>query len=184
MLEEANALFTGDNVLGHGFSVAEDLSAYMSSLRLMASLGCAVGYPGHGAVIRNLPHKIDRYIAQRDLRMKLVYEALVRQTWPEPPLVRDNRDAHSGDGSYRNGYASESGEQNRADVNTALGMSVADICQALYPELSEDIETLESALKPLLNQVLAMLVGHGKAAYRVGLDHNTKYWVVKILDSN
>ncbi|KAF7174439.1 hypothetical protein CNMCM5623_007237 [Aspergillus felis] len=47
LLEEENALFTGDNVLGHGFSVAPDLGRYMESLELMAGLGCQAGgiYP-------------------------------------------------------------------------------------------------------------------------------------------
>lgn len=183
VLEEANALFTGDNVLGHGFSVAEDLGAYMSSLHLMAGLGCAVGYPGHGAVIPYLPQKIAVYIAQRDFRTKLVYDALVRQAWPESSLVRHNRDAHGSDGSHSKEYESESSDQDGADIGTALGMSVTEICQALHPELSKDTDTLESALKPLLNPVLAMLVGHGKAAYRVGVEDNTKYWFAKIPNS-
>ena len=36
-LEEENALFTGDNVLGHGQSVFEDLGLFTKSLENMAS---------------------------------------------------------------------------------------------------------------------------------------------------
>ncbi|KAM7213693.1 putative beta-ketoacyl synthase domain containing protein [Rhypophila decipiens] len=60
VLEEDNALFTGDAVLGHGYSVAEDLGAYISSLRLMRRL--------YGDVIKNLSRVWDMYIAQRNAR--------------------------------------------------------------------------------------------------------------------
>lgn len=63
LLEKENVLFTGDNVLGHGYSVAEDLETYTFSLRLMASLKCAIGYPGHGQAISNLSQTIAKYLA-------------------------------------------------------------------------------------------------------------------------
>ncbi|KAK3903616.1 beta-lactamase-like protein [Staphylotrichum tortipilum] len=82
VLEEDNALFTGDAVLGHGYSVAEDLSGYMESLRLMRRLGCGIGYPGHGDLIRNLPRVLDMYIAQRDARERQVCAALALDQRP------------------------------------------------------------------------------------------------------
>ena len=58
LLDEENALFTGDNVLGHGFAVVPDLAAYMASLEHMVAQDCTTGYPAHGAVIENLLAKM------------------------------------------------------------------------------------------------------------------------------
>ncbi|RYP49869.1 hypothetical protein DL768_004485 [Monosporascus sp. mg162] len=76
ILEEENALFTGDNVLGHGYSVEEDLGEYMHSLSRMYQVGCAKGYPAHGGNIENLPHKIDQYIRRKQVRERLVIQEL------------------------------------------------------------------------------------------------------------
>ncbi|RHZ47435.1 Zn(II)2Cys6 domain-containing transcription factor nscR, partial [Aspergillus thermomutatus] len=70
LLEEENALFTGDNVLGHGYSVAPDLGRYMESLERMAGLGCGLGYPAHGAVIDDLPGKLEEYIRHKETRVR------------------------------------------------------------------------------------------------------------------
>lgn len=77
LLEEENALFTGDNVLGHGFTVVEDLALYLQSLDRMAEQGCIIGYPAHGVRIENLPAKLNQYIRQKRTREKLIYGALV-----------------------------------------------------------------------------------------------------------
>ena len=77
LLEEENALFTGDNVLGHGFTVVEDLALYLQSLDRMAEQACIIGYPAHGARIENLPAKLDQYIKQRRAREKSIYSALL-----------------------------------------------------------------------------------------------------------
>lgn len=77
LLEEENALFTGDNVLGHGFTVVEDLALYLQSLDRMAEQGCIIGYPAHGVRIENLPAKLNQYIRQRRAREKSIYEALL-----------------------------------------------------------------------------------------------------------
>ncbi|KAL4812058.1 Metallo-hydrolase/oxidoreductase [Aspergillus spinulosporus] len=76
LLEEENALFTGDNVLGHGYSVVQDLAEYMNSLSRMKELGCAVGYPGHGAKIEALAGKLLEYIQHNELRVQQVIKAL------------------------------------------------------------------------------------------------------------
>lgn len=68
LLKEENALFTGDNVLGHGTSVFEDLKVYLDSLKRMQGIGAKKGYPGHGAVLDNLPFTIDTYIQHRQAR--------------------------------------------------------------------------------------------------------------------
>lgn len=76
VLEEESALFTGDNVLGHGFTVHEDLPAYMTSLQTMANQKCQIGYPAHGVVITNLPAKLREYTGQRVQREKQILRAL------------------------------------------------------------------------------------------------------------
>nr|UWK21942.1 metallo-beta-lactamase domain protein [Trichoderma calamagrostidis] len=76
ILEEENAMFTGDNVLGHGTSVVEHLGLFMDSLRKMQSHECAVGYPAHGAVIPNLPAKIASELARKTRREKQCLVAL------------------------------------------------------------------------------------------------------------
>jgi hydrolase len=78
VLEEENALFTGDNILGHGYSIVEDLGAYMKSLRYMEEQRCAVGYPAHGAKIEDLPRKMTQYIQHKEIREKQVYSTLVQ----------------------------------------------------------------------------------------------------------
>jgi len=84
---EIGALFTADNVLGHGTAVFEDLATYLESLNLMkrrvsetvsaltskTSASEEAGhtrkaYPGHGAVIDDVTGKIDEYISHRRMR--------------------------------------------------------------------------------------------------------------------
>ncbi|KAL4998062.1 beta-lactamase-like protein [Aspergillus recurvatus] len=76
LFEEENALFTGDNVLGHGYSVVEDLGQYMNSMVQMANLDLPLGYPAHGAVIDDLPDKMREYIKHREFRVQQVYAIL------------------------------------------------------------------------------------------------------------
>ncbi|KAI1940123.1 hypothetical protein LOZ66_002558 [Ophidiomyces ophidiicola] len=76
VLEEENAMFTGDNVLGHGTAVFENLSAYLSSLEKMGALGTQRGYPGHGPVIDNCKAKISDYIQHRQQRENEVVRVL------------------------------------------------------------------------------------------------------------
>ena len=78
ILEEENAMFTGDNVLGHGTSAVEKLGLYMDTLRKLNSQGCTVGYPAHGAVISDLPAKINGELAQKVRREKQCLSALNR----------------------------------------------------------------------------------------------------------
>ncbi|KAM5438672.1 hypothetical protein McanMca71_002359 [Microsporum canis] len=70
LMEEEEAMFTGDNVLGHGTAVFEELKTYMSSLEKMGGHASANGrgYPGHGAVIENCKSKIAEYIRHRQQR--------------------------------------------------------------------------------------------------------------------
>ncbi|KAF3057662.1 Lactamase [Trichoderma lentiforme] len=169
VLEEENALFTGDNVLGHGYSVAECLGDYTASLRLMAGLGCSVGYPGHGAVIRDLPRKMAAYIAQRDSREQQVYAALVQKA------ASSGQDS-SISSSRSSGSDSGSGDD---EDDSEMGLSTSDIGLRLYGEVSKDAVTFESALKPLLNQVLFMLAEHGKVSSKLVGPDKTRHWFAK-----
>ncbi|KAF2205778.1 metallo-beta-lactamase superfamily protein [Delitschia confertaspora ATCC 74209] len=65
ILEEEAAMFTGDNVLGHGTSAVEFLSTWMVSLQQMLSHKCAIGYPAHGETIFDLGTKIRAELAQK-----------------------------------------------------------------------------------------------------------------------
>ena len=68
LLEKDDAMFTADNVLGHGTAVFEDLSTYLSSLNKMKSLFRGKAYPGHGPVLEDGPKRISEYIAHRKER--------------------------------------------------------------------------------------------------------------------
>jgi len=68
ILQEEDAMFTGDNVLGHGTSVFEDLPAYMDSLDRMQKQFNGWAYPGHGQVLGDGVAKIREYITHRKVR--------------------------------------------------------------------------------------------------------------------
>ncbi|KAL8872459.1 MAG: hypothetical protein Q9174_001915 [Haloplaca sp. 1 TL-2023] len=177
LLEEENVLLTGDNVLGHGYSVAEDLEAYTSSLRLMASLKCAIGYPGHGEVILNLPQTIARYLGQRVTREKQIYAVLSR------PSAYSSSRTDSADSSNAGASGSSDGGEDDGDgeieMETVQGLSTADIGSVMYGEVSKDRDMFETAVSPLLDQVLHMLEERGDVDCRsAGPDHVT-YWFAK-----
>lgn len=71
-------MFTGDNVLGHGTAVFEDLSSYLESLGGMYKQFSGRGYPGHGAVIEDGRAKITEYIRHRQERENQIVEVLTR----------------------------------------------------------------------------------------------------------
>lgn len=185
VLAEEDALFTGDNVLGHGYSVAEDLGAYTRSLRRMAGLGCATGYPGHGAVVRDLPQAMARYIAQRDARERRVYAALAKEgqaarAGSPRPQVRDGaRRSSSAHEEHLRACTDERVDRIQVAPETH-GLSIADIGRILYGEAARDQATFDFALKPLLSQVLFMLAEQGKVGFRLaGLDMETQYWFAR-----
>jgi len=76
VLEEEDALFTGDNVLGHGTAVFEDLALYLDSLDKMKGIFKGRAYPGHGQLIEDGPAKIVEYIKHRQLREDQVLQVL------------------------------------------------------------------------------------------------------------
>lgn len=76
VLEEEDAMFTGDNVLGQGTAVFEDLGLYLQSLEKMRHLFSGRAYPGHGPVIEHGKERIIEYIQHRKQREDQVLEVL------------------------------------------------------------------------------------------------------------
>ncbi|KAG8529227.1 uncharacterized protein KY384_005862 [Bacidia gigantensis] len=76
VLEEESAMFTGDNVLGHGTAVFEDLPTYLQSLERMKEQFTGRAYPGHGAVIEDGPARIREYLVHRKEREQQVLQVL------------------------------------------------------------------------------------------------------------
>ncbi|RYP92911.1 hypothetical protein DL770_000961 [Monosporascus sp. CRB-9-2] len=76
VLREESALFTGDNVLGQGTAVFEDLGTYLESLARMENLVSGRAYPGHGPVLPEARAKISEYIQHRHQRETQVLQAL------------------------------------------------------------------------------------------------------------
>jgi ribonuclease/clavin/mitogillin len=68
VLEEEGALFTGDNVLGHGTTVFKDLKEYMESLQKMLELRPRRLYPAHGQIVEDGVGKIREYMVHRQRR--------------------------------------------------------------------------------------------------------------------
>ncbi|KAH9862336.1 hypothetical protein IAQ61_010539 [Plenodomus lingam] len=79
ILEEEDAMFTADNVLGQGTAVFEDLAAYMKSLDSMSHAFSGRAYPGHGPVIAHGPAKILEYIQHRQQRERQVLDVLATE---------------------------------------------------------------------------------------------------------
>ncbi|OJJ78056.1 hypothetical protein ASPBRDRAFT_61500 [Aspergillus brasiliensis CBS 101740] len=135
LLEEENALFTGDNVLGHGYSVVEDLGTYMTSLTRMADLNCALGYPAHGTRIEDLPAKMKEYIHHKESRMRQVLAALER-----------SRAKMTATGGGRRAGA----------------LTFPELINAMYGGIPDEIE---QALTPFLSQVLWKLAEDRKVGF-------------------
>lgn len=76
ILEQEDAMFTGDNVLGHGTAVFEDLLTYLTSLEKMRGKFNGRAYPGHGAVLEDGSGKIVEYIRHRQVREDQVIQVL------------------------------------------------------------------------------------------------------------
>lgn len=80
VLEEEQALFSGDNVLGVGTTVIPnqngDLGQYMDSLARLLALSPRRIYPAHGPVIEDGVAKLREYIAHRHERERQILAAL------------------------------------------------------------------------------------------------------------
>ncbi|KAF2121793.1 beta-lactamase-like protein [Lophiotrema nucula] len=91
ILEEEDAMFTGDNVLGQGTAVFEDLATYMKSLNGMSKQFKGRAYPGHGPVIEDGPAKVLEYIKHRKQREQQVLDVLAQEKaggWTSMDIVK------------------------------------------------------------------------------------------------
>jgi ribonuclease/clavin/mitogillin len=75
-LEQEQAIFTADCVLGQGTSVFEDLSEYIAGLQHLLTYHPKQLYPGHGPVIDNGYNKIQEYVHHRLERENQLVELL------------------------------------------------------------------------------------------------------------
>lgn len=78
-LEEEQALFTGDSVLGHGTTFVHNMFQYMRSLHIMVDLQPKILYPAHGPMVHNGIEWLKGYIAHREKREELVWRILVME---------------------------------------------------------------------------------------------------------
>jgi endoribonuclease LACTB2 len=76
VLEEEDAMFTGDNLLGHGTAVFEHLDIYLNSLERMQREFSGRAYPGHGPVVEDGPGKVREYVQHRKQREDQVLQVL------------------------------------------------------------------------------------------------------------
>ena len=138
ILEEENAMFTGDNILGHGTSAIEDLPTFMSTLRKMQAQNCAIGYPAHGSVIRNLPLKLTVELNQKLRREKHVLETLK---------------------VFKEQFSKMGLRKRIASVTTD------ELVLAMYGGVGDEIR--EMALKPFVEEVCKKLVGDGRMGFEM-----------------
>ncbi|KAJ5655732.1 hypothetical protein N7507_007682 [Penicillium longicatenatum] len=138
ILEEEQAMFTGDNILGHGTSAVEHLKTWMDTLYNMQSQNCVKGYPAHGIVIINLRHKIKGELAQKLQRERHVLKSLVQAKHEE--RLRQDR----GNGS----------------------VTVKQLVTTMYGN-GVGAEVRELALEPFIDEVLRKLAEDGAVAFEI-----------------
>ncbi|KAK0611148.1 metallo-beta-lactamase superfamily protein [Immersiella caudata] len=116
ILAEEDAMFTGDNVLGQGTAVFEDLATYLESLEKMKKLFKGRAYPGHGPVLDDGPGKIAEYIRHRQQR--------------EEQVIQTMRGGNTG---------SETGDEDSWTPMELVKVIYRDIPESLYPAAASGV---------------------------------------------
>ncbi|KAL8656621.1 MAG: hypothetical protein Q9210_000159 [Variospora velana] len=142
VLEEEDAMFTGDNVLGHGTAVFEDLRTYMTSLKRMQNQFSSRAYPGHGSVIEDGPMRVSEYIEHRHQRQHEVLSV----------LAQSSKTAQAVDRAGKRDDA-------QADSLVTGEMSPMEIVKVVYQDVPENLHTPAAGG---VVQVLQMLAEEGK----------------------
>ncbi|KAI1262012.1 putative metallo-beta-lactamase domain protein [Xylariaceae sp. FL1019] len=142
VFRQEDALFTGDNVLGHGTAVFEDLHIYLQSLAKMETLVSGRAYPGHGPVLSEARGKIVEYIAHRQQREQQVLQTL----------------------SLVNHASSRSYDSADADIWTPM-----ELVKVIYADVPENLHLpashgVSQILKKLLREDKVMVVDRGTTA--------------------
>ena len=92
-LREERVLFTGDHVMGWSTSVISppdgDMSAYMSSLRLLLDRNDEVYWPTHGPAISNPKAHVQAFIAHRNERIAQIRNVLSKGASDIQSMVPD-----------------------------------------------------------------------------------------------
>jgi glyoxylase-like metal-dependent hydrolase (beta-lactamase superfamily II) len=155
LFAEEDALFTGDNVLGHGTAVFEDLSAYLTSLEKMRRLFKARAYPGHGPPLLDGPAKIAEYIRHRQQREEQVLQTLRSSSSSSSSSLTP--DENTGDDTVEVSEASSSSSSSSRQGNNAW--TVMELVRSIYRGVPE---TLHPAAAGGVVQILQKLKREGR----------------------
>ncbi|XP_055548572.1 beta-lactamase-like protein 2 homolog [Wyeomyia smithii] len=91
VLREEQAVFSGDCILGEGYTVFENLDDYIKSLQVIQSFQPVVIYPGHGNIIPDPMTRISQYIhhrMEREAQIMAVFKKHPNDEFTEMDLVK------------------------------------------------------------------------------------------------
>ncbi|GAB1317250.1 hypothetical protein MFIFM68171_07460 [Madurella fahalii] len=147
LFAEEDAMFTGDNVLGHGTAVFEDLAAYMGSLERMRKLFRGRAYPGHGAVVPDGPAKIAEYIRHRQQREEQVMQMLSSEKETAEAAVEGVGGGGGSGGSGSNGNGDGDGNGNAWTVMELVKSIYRDVPESLHPAAAAGVKQILQKLE-------------------------------------